>query len=117
MAEITHCGRADQHVVGGLRRAEPAADDQQHAGKPAASATPMRQSSRSPSMSTPNIAVSTGEMKLSAMASASGSRASAKKKVVAVTTVISDRAQAVVERGLARGPGRAGSTPRTRPRR
>ena len=51
----------------------------------------MRQSNRSPSSATPNSAVSTGEMKLSAMASASGRRASAKKKVVAVTTMMRAR--------------------------
>ena len=68
----------------------------------------MRQSSRSPSISAPISAVSTGEMKLKAMASASGSRPSAKKNDVAMTHD-QDRAQAVVERGLARRP--AGARP------
>ena len=49
--------------------------------KPAPSATPMRQSSLSPSSIAPISAVSTGEMNESAMASASGRRPKPKKKV------------------------------------
>ena len=59
--------------------------------RPATRATAMRQSSRSPSTSAPSSAVSTGEMKESAMASASGRRASAKKNDVAMTTISSAR--------------------------
>ena len=52
---------------------------------------PMRQSSLSPSSMAPSSAVSAGEMKLMAMASASGSWPSAKKNDVAVTTIRSAR--------------------------
>ena len=66
----------------------------------------MRQSSRSPSISAPSSAVSTGEMKQSAMASASGRRAEREEERRGGDHD-QQRAQAVVEGGLARRPARA----------
>ena len=66
-------------------------DDQQHAGKAGGQGHGDAPVEPLAEQVAPSRAVSTGEMKLSAMASASGSRASAKKKVVAVTTMSTAR--------------------------
>src|SRR5437868_12610142 len=75
-----HRGRADQHLLADAGGPELAATISSIPRKPAVSARPMRQSSLSPSSMAPSSAVSAGEMKLMAMASASGRRPSAKKK-------------------------------------